>query len=236
MKVRKLKSRKVYPKDVPVSTNNLHPRRFQSSLNGHYILSLLYNVWSSINKFLDATDPPKLHSAFERAYQDWILPQIQIKCITFISLSVLCLFAGLTVFSEEDYLFFDGTTKWIFEMSLAIMPYTFSSAAFILVATYYFPQLMERKQQYVITLLCLTAMVFIPAGNILLNLGEHGAGRMDTLLLNAHILLLTLLYYNQGIFKIILISIIIYIFINIVNIFTAYYQYYPAPYPVRQVS
>lgn len=236
MKVRNLKSPKVFPKKVFVSNTNLRPRRSQSSLNGQYIFSALYCMWSSINKFIGTIDVPKSHSSFDRAYQDWIVPQIQIKTVSLISLSVLCLSVGLTVFLQEDYQFFDVTTKWSFKLSLAIMPYVFSSAGLILVSMYFFPQLMEKKQHYVITSLCLIAMVFVPAGSILLNISEHGAGRMDTLLLNGHLPLLTLLYYNQGFFKIMLISAITYIFINLVNIYTTFCLWYTTHHPVRQVG
>ena len=236
MKVRNLKSPKVFPKKVFTSANSLDPRRTQSSLYGNFILSVVYFVWSSINKFVATIDVPKSHSCFERAYQDWILPQIQIKSVSFISLSVLCLYAGLTVHSQPDHQFFDGITKWSFKLSLAIMPCVFSSATFILVIMYFFPQLMEKKQHYIITSLCLTAMVFVPAGDILLNIGRNGAARMGTLLLNAHLLLLTLLYYNQGFIKIILISIVIYIFINAVNVFTMFHLQHTIQHPIRQVS
>ena len=236
MKVRNLKSPKVFPKKVFTSTNSLQPRSSQSSLHGNFILSVLYFVWCRINKFVATIDVPKSHSCFERAYQDWILPQILIKSVSFISLSVLCLYAGLTVFSEQEYQLFDGITKWSFRLSLAIMPCVFSSATFILVIMYFFPHLMEKKQHYVITSLCLTAMVFVPAGDILLNTGRNGATRMVTLLLNAHLLLLTLLYYNQGFIKIILISIISYIFINLVNVFTTFYLQHTIQHPIRQVS
>ena len=236
MKVRNLKSSKVFPKKVFTSTSSLHPRSTPSVLNGNLFLSALYFVWSSINKFVATIDVPKSHSCFDRAYQDWILPQIQIKSISFISLSILCLYSGLTVFSQQDHQFFDDITKWSFKLSLGIMPCVFSSATFILVIMYFFPQLMEKKQHYVITSLCLIAMVFVPAGDILLNIGRNGAARMDTLLLNSHLLLLTLLYYNQGFIKIILISIVIYIFINLVNVFITFGLQYTIQHPIRQVS
>ena len=236
MNMRKLKSSKVFPKTVSASTNNLRSRRSQSSLSGQYVFSVLYCLWSSINKFIAAIDVPKSHSCFERAYQDWILPQIQIKSVLFIALSVLCLFAGLSVFSQEEYQFLDETTKWSFKWSLAVMPYVFSCAGFILAIMYYFPQLIEKKQHHVITSLYVTALIFIPAGNVLLHIFEHGAARMDVLLLNAHLLMFTLLYYDQGFFKIMIISIMTYAYINLVNIFITFHLNYVTEHPVRQVS
>lgn len=234
MKVRNLKSPKVFPKKVFASSNTSSPRRSQPSLYGQFVLGLLFSVWSGINKVLATTDTPK--PWIERAYQDWILPQIKIKSILFISLSVLCVSAGLTVFSHEDYQFFDTTTKWSFNLSLAIMPYVFSSCIFILVIIYFFPSLIEKKQHYVITFLCVTGMLLVPAGGILLNLSEYGSARMDMLLLNAHLLLLTFLYYNQGFSKIIIISIITYISINLINIFTTLWLKYTTEHAIRQVS
>ena len=234
MKVRRLRSPRVFPTRAFDSTDTSHSRSTRSL--GNLIFSVLCFTWSSINKLVATIDVPKSHSCFERAYQDWILPQIQIKSVSFISLSVLCLYAGLTVFPQEDPQSFDIITRWSFKLSLSLMPFVFSSAAFILVMLYFFPQLMEKKQHYVITLLCLTAMIFVPAGNVLLNIGRHGAARMETLLLNAHLLLLTLLYYNQGFIKIIVISIIIYLFINLVNIFTTFSLQCAVQHPMRQVS
>ena len=236
MKVHRLKSPRVFPKTVSASTNNLHSRKSQLSLSGQYVFSVLYCLWSSINKFVAAIDVQKSHSCFNRAYQDWILPQIRIKSVLFSSLSVMCLFAGLSVFSQEEYQFIDETTKWSFKLSLAIMPYVFSCAGFILVIMYYFPQLIEKKQHHVITSQYLTAVVFIPAGNVLLHIFEHGAARMDLILLNAHLLMFTLLYYDQGFLKIMIISITAYAYINLVNIFTTFSLNYATEHPIRQVS
>ena len=236
MKVRRLKSPRVFPKTVSTSTNNLRSKRSQSSLSGQYVFDVLYCLWSGINKFVAAIDVQKSHSCFDRAYQDWILPQIQIKSVLFTSLSVLCLFAGLSVFSQEEYQFLDETTKWSFKLSLAVMPYVFSCAGFILVILYYFPQLIEKKQHHVITSQYLIAVVFAPAGNVLLYIFEYGAARMDLLLLNAHLLMFTLLYYDQGFFKIMMISITTYAYINLVNIFTTFSLNYATEHPVRQVS
>lgn len=235
MKLRYLNSPKVFPKKVVTSGNSLSPRGSQSSSNGHFVLGLLCSIWSSINKFVAAVDVPKSQSCFERAYQDWILPQIQIKNVSFILLSILCVFEGLTVVSQEDYQYLNVTAEWSFKLSLAIMPYVFCCGAFILVTMYFFPQLMEKNQYYVITYVCVTAMVFIPAGNILLTVGEHGAARLDTLLLNTHLLLLTLLFYDQGFIRIMIISIITYIFVNVVNIFTTFFLQNATEHPMRQV-
>lgn len=236
MKVRHLKSPKVFPEAMFVPTNSLGPKKSQASINGQIVTSVLCTLWSSVNKFVAAIDVPESHSGFERVYQDWILPQIQIKSVSFILLSILCLSSGLTVFSQEDYQYFDGIIKWSFKLSLAIMPYVFSSAVFILVLMYFLPQLMEKKQHYVTTSLCIIAMVFVPAGNVLLNIGEHGTARMDTLLLNAHLPLLTLLYYNQSFFKVIFMSAITFIVMNLVNIFVTFNLLYVTQHAIRLVS
>ena len=158
-------------------------------------------------------------SEFERAFQDWIVPQMQTKSIFFLLLSVLCVSFGFSVFVRGDDKMFDDITELSFSLSLSVMPYIFSCSGFIFLVIPFFPQVVEQQEHYVIAFLWLIGMVFVPAGSILVNVSEYGASNMVSLLLYAHVLSLTLLYYHQGIVKTLLASGGAFIFVIICNSF-----------------
>ena len=86
MKVHKPKSLKLFLKTVFASRNVLSPRVSHSSLQSYFISGVIYYLWCSIKKFVAINNVPKSDSCFECVYEDWILPQMQIKSILFISL------------------------------------------------------------------------------------------------------------------------------------------------------
>ena len=182
----------------------------------------LVTIWVKV-KELFATlvndDQQISRSEFERAFQDWIVPQMQTKSIFFLLLSVLCVSFGFSVFVRGVDQTFDGITEICFSLSLSVMPYIFSCSGFIFLVIPFFPQVVEQQEHYVIAFLWLVGMVFVPAGSILVNVSEYGASNMVSLLLYAHVLSLTLLYYHQGVVKTLLASGGVFIFVIICNSF-----------------
>jgi len=179
-------------------------------------------IWQKMKKFFSTliSDDQKIsRSEFERAFQDWIVPQMQTKSIFFLLLSVLCVSFGFSVFVRGSNEMFDKITELSFSLSLSVMPYIFSCSGLIFVVIPFFPQVVEQQEHYVTALLWLVGMVFVPAGSILVNVSEYGASNMVSLLLYAHVLSLTLLYYHQGVAKTLIASGGAFVFVIICNSF-----------------